>query len=206
MNRLRQTWRQFLRDEEGAVVVDFIPVFLALTVIVLMIFEIAISYYVLLGAEKAAKLGARVAATVEAVHGDVPQVNEVNYFFGRQGDFCYQPTGPDACTDPGGPWICDGSSLDGACNEDAFNRIIRDMRRTFPRLEADGVTISYAYRRLGIVGGPFVPEIEVSIEPESFRFLTLILGSVTGSLIEKDAAELARVTASSFGEDLSSGG
>ncbi len=206
MTQVRQVWRRFLRDETGAVVIDFLPVFIVLTIIVLMIFEIAISYYVLLGAEKAAKLGARIAATIEAVHDDVPQFNEVNYFFGREGDFCYQASGQDACVDPGGPWTCQGASLGGACNEDTFNKIVEDMRRTFPRLEADGVTISYAYRRLGIVGGPFVPEIEVSIEPQSFRFLTLILGTVTGSLIEDDTAVLGRVTASAFGEDLRSGG
>ncbi len=206
MRQLRQNLRRFARDENGAVVVDFLPVFIVLTLIVLMIFEIAISYYVLLGAEKAAKLGARIAATVEAVHSDVPEQNEVSYLVGRQGDYCYQPTGPDACVDPGGPWICDGASLAGQCDQAVFNRIVADMRRTFPRLDPESVSVAYSYRRLGIVGGPFVPEINVSIQPQSYQMVTLILGRVTGSLIENNRTDLGRVTASSFGEDLSSGG
>lgn len=206
MTELRKRFKRFARDEDGAVVVDTLPVFFAVMLIVLLILEIGISYYLSLGAHKAAQLGARIASTVESVHSSVPEVNQVNYFHGRQGDFCFQPAGQDACTDPGGPWVCDGAALDGACNQAVFEQIITDMRRTYPRLNSSDVAISYAYRRLGIVGGPFVPEINVTVATQSYQFVTLVLGPVVGSLREDSPTQIGSVTASSFGEDLQSDG
>jgi hypothetical protein len=203
---MRAKFTRFARDENGAVVVDTLPVFFCVILIVLLILEIGISYYLSLGAHKAAQLGARIASTVGAVHEGVPAVNQVNYYHGRQGDFCFQPSGPDACTDPGGPWICDGSALSGSCDTAVFQQIIADMRRTYPRLSAEDVTIGYAYRRLGIVGGPFVPEINVTVATQSYQFVTLVLGPVVGSLQEDSPTQIGRVTASSFGEDLQSDG
>lgn len=206
MTRLRHSITRFRRDEDGAVVVDTLPVFFCVILIVLLILEIGISYYLSLGAHKAAQLGARIASTVAAVHSDVPEVNKVNYYHGSQGDFCFQPTGPDACTDPGGPWVCDGSALAGTCDQAVFQQIVADMRRTYPRLNAADVSISYAYRRLGIVGGPFVPEINVTVATQSYQFVTLVLGPVVGSLREDSPTQIGSVTASAFGEDLQSDG
>lgn len=195
---------RFVRDDRGAVVVDQIPVLFFLIIIVLLIFEIGLAYFMELGTAKAAQLGARIAVVMPPAHPDVPATNEANPSAGNDGDSCYQPSGMDACTDPGGPWVCDGANL-GVCDSGVFSRIVADMRRTYPRLSPGDVVVTYAYRRLGIVGGSFVPEVNVMVRSQSFAFLTLILSDVAGVLAEKGPITFAGATASAFGEDMSIG-
>lgn len=196
--------RRFLADDRGAVVIDQLPVLFLLIIIVLMIFEIGLAYFMNLGTAKAAQLGARIAVVVPPLHPDVPNENVPNTGSARQGDTCFQPSGVDACADPGGPWVCDGASL-GSCDASAFSRITADMRRTYARLSDEDVVITYTYRHLGTVGGPFVPEVNVAVRAQTFTFLTLILSDVAGWLSDKDAIAFAGASASAFGERMDAG-
>ncbi len=196
--------RRFLGDERGAVVVDQLPVLFLSMVLVLLIFEVGLAYFLNLGTAKAAQLGARVAVTLPAAHPGVPTLNLPRPGDVENGVWCYQPDGSDACADPGGPWVCDGASL-GGCNGLLFERIVADMRRSYPRLAAEDVVVTYAYRRLGIVGGDFVPEVRVTVRAQSYAFLTLILSDVMGALSEKDAITFAGASASAFGEHMNWG-
>ncbi len=205
MRRLSHLCRQFVRDQSGAVVVDFVPVFFGMVILVLVIFEIGIAYFLNLRSLKAAQLGARVAAVVPAVHTNVPATNRKVNPLARDGQPCFNPNGPDRCADLGGPWICNGSNLDADCNRANFDRIISDMQRVFTNLEPDDVTVTYIYRRLGETGGPMVPEVNVRIAPQEFRFLFFTLGKVTGTLENKPATRYGGVSASAYGENIFGG-
>lgn len=209
--------QKFLRDQRGAVVIDFIPVFFVLVVIVLFIFEIGIAYFLNIRSHKAAQIGARIAVTLPAVHASVPRVNVPANSGGRLGEPCFNPNGPSRCTDPGGPWVCRGSSLVGACDSVLFGQIVDDMRRTFPDLTNSAVTITYINRELGETGGRFVPEVNVAIEPHEYEFVVFSLGnydrrySGDGSNasagnddnVRNPATRYSGVSASAFGEDMS---
>ena len=201
---LARTLRRFAGDERGAVVVDQLPVLFLTLMLVLLIFEIGIAYFMTLGTAKAAQLGARVAVTLPALHPDVPALNAPRPGDVEYGVWCHQPDVGDVCRDPGGPWVCDGASL-GDCNGLLFARIVADMRRSYPRLAPEDVVVTYTYRRLGIVGGDFVPEVRVEVRAQSFAFLTLILSNVVGALAEKDAIGFAGASASAFGEHMNWG-
>lgn len=204
--------KKFQRDERGAVVVDFIPVFFALIIVVLVVFEIGIAYFLSLRAYKAAQLGARAATVVPAVHPAVPISNVRTNPTGLLGIPCLDPrTNPASsrCVDPGGPWICDGANLgDQGCDEDGFNLIVQNMRRTFPDLEPEEVTVSYIDRGLGETGGTFVPEVNVRILPQAYRFLIFRLGpdhrgTSSEQLVSSPATRYGGVSASAFSENTS---
>lgn len=218
--RLTRLITRFVREERGAVVIDYIPVFIALTILVLLIIEIGIAHFLLLRSQKAAQLGARVAATLPAAAAGVPTTNVPAG--GGTGGFnvpCYNAAGggiaDDNCTDPGGPWTCTGT----VCDSGVMDVIVRDMQRTSPEISADDVTLTYVYRRLGYAGGPFVPEINVSIRKFQYDFALLSLGdgkpedldSGSGSVahfelqadfVEHDATVYSAVSASAFGENM----
>ena len=217
MGPIRRAAARFARDERGAATIDHIPVFFCLIVIVLFIFEIGIAYFLNIRSHKAAQLGARIAATVPAVHSGVPSINVRSNSVGRLGEPCYNPNGPSRCTNPGGPWVCEGYNLGGACDAAIFGRIVDDMRRTFPDLTDSAVTITYIYRELGETGGPFVPEVNVAIQPHEYQFVVFQLGTYdrrysgdgsnasAGSTdnLQKPATRYSGVSASAFAEDLS---
>jgi hypothetical protein len=198
---LVRSLRRFVRDERGAVVVDQLPVMFLTLILVLLIFEIGLAYFLNLGTAKAAQLGARVAVTLPALHPEVPQLNAPSSGDFENGVWCYQPDGGDACQDPGGPWVCDGASL-GPCDPVGFARIVADMRRSYPRLEPEDVVVTYAYRRLGVVGGDFVPEVTVTVRAQSYAFLTLILSDTMGALSDKSPIAFAGASSSAFGEHM----
>ncbi len=204
IRRLAAATRRFAADDRGALIVDHIPVFFFIMLLVLLIFEIGIAYFLNIRSYKAAQIGARVAAVLPPIHSDVPLTNQRTNALGRLGVPCYNPNGSDRCTDPGGPWICDGSSLGGKCDSAIFGQVVNDMRRTFPDLKDSSVTISYIYRQLGEAGGPFVPEVNVSIQAHEYEFVIFSLGRdhSKGELVEHSGTRYSGVTASAFGEDM----
>ena len=196
---------RFLRDDRGSVVIDFLPVFAAVFAIVVFIIEVGIGFYLNVAAQKAAQIGARAAVTHNPVHSGVPDVNRLFYANGRLGDACYQDSGADACLDPGGPWVCDGSGLAAECNPIVFNRIVRDMRRADANMAPDRVRVTYVYRRLGYAGGPFVPEVRVDVAHRHFGLFGPIFGMISFLAYDgEDGVMLGRATSSAYGEDLNS--
>lgn len=204
----------FLKDQKGGVVLDVAVIFFPLLMLILAIFEIAISFYVILSSQKAAQLGARLAVTRHPVHVDVPTTNQVDVLNGEFGDACFQEDGRSACTTPvGGPWICDagGNALPAGCDSARFMNIIGEMRRVYPSLKASDVVIQYSYALLGYAGGPFVPHIQVIIKRRPSPIQVFSATDAGGFVSAWDGASndsggrmfLRPVAASAFGEDLS---
>lgn len=207
--------REFLGNQRGGVVIDVAVIFFPLLMLVLAIFEIAISFYVILASQKAAQLGARIAVTRHPVHVDVPLTNQVDILNGEFGDACYQSDGRNACKDPvGAPWVCNaaGNSLSSGCRSDRFMNIIGEMRRVYPSLKASDVSIQYSYALLGYAGGPFVPHVTVIINRRPSPIQIFSASDAGGGFVSAwDGANnnpdgrifLRPVAASAFGEDLS---
>lgn len=192
---MRGALRRFGADDRGAATIETLVVFLPLMLLTLVIFEIGIAYYLSITAQKAAQLGARLSVARDPIHAEVPRRNTVLYRDGQIGDACFQPTGRDACLDPGGPWVCTGAALAGPCDVAGFNALVDEMRRVYPGIDPREVTVAYIYRRLGYAEGPFEPEVVVSIGQRAmpFRLITQL-----------DTLQLREVVAGAFAEDLSS--
>ncbi len=179
--------RSFLADERGAITTDMVVIFLPILILILTVFEIGISFYLVLAAQKAAQLGARYVVGEDPVHSAVPQVFGVNTAVGQLGDSCFVPTGGSALTgtspclltsvppvigaDATGAeirgWVCDGRALDPACREPGFEALLEEMRIVYPNLTGDLVAVSYIYEEVGFAGGPFQPRVQVDIQARS---------------------------------------
>ncbi|MEM9063844.1 MAG: hypothetical protein AAF160_01685 [Pseudomonadota bacterium] len=151
----------------------------------------------------------------------INRLNQADYI--SNGPSCFQPTGPDGCLDPhilqnnlGQPidrngnlvavgneieldFVCNGETIasDANCSEPRFNRLMCEVRRFYPSVDPNGVTIRYDYRRLGIAGGPFVPEITVRIAPRDLP--VDLIGPIGFATL---SGQLGNAVASSIGEDL----
>jgi len=188
-----QEKERYLSGESGSVTVEFTTIFLPVMLFVMTVLEIGIAFQLSSSAQKAAVLASRLAASQEPVHEQVWDLNEVDPDNGQAGDSCFQPDAPDACVAPTEAWVCDGAALGAECSADRFNRLLTELRRTYPTVDASDITVRYDYRRLGVAGGPFVPQISVSIDAREspVQFLSLV-----GLL------QLRPVTASILGEDM----
>ena len=169
---------RFKRNENGAVVVDHIPVFFAVTLIVLIMIELGIAHFLQLRAQKAVQLGARVAVSLPPAHADVPTINVPTSEIDGLNVPCYTtlPTilNGGNCVDPGN-FQCRGTGCTG--NDGVtIARIVQEMQRVEPSIDIDDVTITYVYRSLGNAGGPYRPEIVVNIGQRSYDFALLSLG------------------------------
>jgi len=184
--------RHFLKDEYGSVTIEFTTIFVPVILFVVMISEIAIAFHITSSAQKAAQHAARVLATRDPVNSLVWETNLLNPTNGSAGDACFQEAG-DACVDPGTIWVCDGASLDVACVDSDFDAFIAEVRRLYPSVNAEDVSVRYIYRRLGVAQGPFVPEVQVTIAE---RPMPINLLSWVGLL------QLRATSASTIGEDM----
>ncbi|MEL6574421.1 MAG: hypothetical protein AAFQ81_00900 [Pseudomonadota bacterium] len=159
------------------------------------------------------------------VDGEWQLINRLNKAaYISNGPSCYQPSGPDGCLDPhilqnddgvaideegeevaSGSEItlkfeCDGETVasDPDCDEERFNRLMCEVRRFYPSVNTQEVTIRYDYRRLGIAGGPFIPEITVWIDPRNLP--VDLLGPIGFATLS--GGQLGNAVASSIAEDL----
>lgn len=226
MRDLLSHWRGFLGDERGNVTLEVVLIFIPITFLSLALFELGISLYFILSAQKAAQLGARIAATRSPVSEFVPAINEINTQIGSFGDACFQDDGGsstdglfqvatqsypnDACLHPGGPWRCriEDGALSGGCDQELFLDILFEMRWVYP-VAVEDVVIDYRYARLGFAGGPFVPHITVSILPRPSPWSLILFNWDVVKLqsdreSDEDRTFLRGVAASSIGEDVSS--
>lgn len=157
--------RGYLHDERGAITIDTAVIFLPMMAMVLVVIEICIAFYFVLSAQKAAKYGARYAVSESPIHTGVPRTNkhdtDVGKFFA-----CFQDPDPSPCLDPGGPWLCDGSTYSGDANcvDARFEALVNAMRVVYPALPTENVSIQYSYVQLGYANGPFTPHVEVVVK------------------------------------------
>lgn len=206
--------RRFRDDERGAVVIDHIPVFFALTVIVLFIIEVGIAHFLLIRSQKAVQLGARIAATLPPAINAVPTRNIGRNPSGGAHIPCYNGTELSNCTNPGGPWQCKGASCD-AFSGTVMALIVQEMQRVDASIDPEDVTLTYRYHGLGNADGPFIPEINVALDEREYDFALLRLGEgdtqdeTKGVLVNFAADTIADpttlysgVSASMFGENL----
>lgn len=216
-------WRDFLRDERGAVVVDHIPVFFVVTIIVMVIMELGIAHFLQLRAQKAVQLGARIAATMPAAAPGVPTINEkVDPAIGR-GFPCFSSVGTNNCVIlDQRVWQCTGMAECTGNGGVTMARIVNDMRRVDPSIQESEVRVTYVDHTLGNAGGPFIPQINVSIGQRSYDFAILSLGggqrqdnpspymvNFVADFETHEATLYSGVTANAFGErmnDTPSGG
>lgn len=201
--------RKFLGSERGSVALEVVVIFFPLMMIILMIFQVGVAFYFILAAQKAAQLGARFLAGRDSVYigADMPMTNQINPLFGEKGDACYQADGNDACIDPGGPWTCrmdTTGSVSGSCDQSAFDAMVAEMKRVYPTSYLSDIVVVYQYEHLGYADGPFVPLITVTIlRPPSPLQLITPIGNGEG-ISDSRHLYLRPVSASAFGEDLSS--
>ncbi|MGD1923457.1 MAG: TadE/TadG family type IV pilus assembly protein [Paracoccaceae bacterium] len=214
MQQISRLLMSFRKNERGAMVVDHIPVFFAVTIIVLVIIEIALAHFLLLRAQKAAAVGARMAITLPPAIADVPTINEPITPNGGLRVPCFSNVGPANCVDPGGPWTCTGdacSNLGGL----VMDRIVSEIQRIDFRVTSDAVTLTYTNRQLGNANGPFMPEISVRLAPQAYEFTLIQLGpsqeqadphpfmvNFVGDTVANDPTVYDGVVASAFGEGL----
>ncbi|MGB0505171.1 MAG: TadE/TadG family type IV pilus assembly protein [Pikeienuella sp.] len=194
--------REFLRDPNGAVTIEYVVLLLPLLALVFTSFQIALAYHFSLTAQKAVELGARIAAVRDPVFTALPEANTlVSSGEFLEGDSCAS----GACNDMGGPYSCSGAELGtGSCDAVAFAAISDEVSRLAYLLDQDDLTITYYYGALGFAGGPFTPIVEVRIEERPF-FLQFMfnLGFGQGGS-EAQEVSLPSVAATAIAEDLSS--
>lgn len=173
------SFRAFAEDERGAITTDIVLILLPILLIILTIFEIGISFYFVLAAQKAAQMGARFIIGETPLHSEVPDTYGVDYTKGERGDSCWVSSGAGPCLLTPAPttivgqdsdgadivgWQCDGNALGAQCDAAAFNDLVSEMRIVYPSLETDKVIVNYTHEELGFAGGPFHPKVEVIIE------------------------------------------
>jgi hypothetical protein len=145
------------RDCSGASLIEFTLVFPVLLLVALGSVDITYMLYEWALANKAAYRGARIAIVTDPVS---PNVTDLNYPPLVMGDLCFDPANGAPAMDGGAAkcpnvnYTC-GALTGTACpNNSAFRTILQEMRRTFPRLQAGHVEISYRTNGLGFVGRP----------------------------------------------------
>lgn len=209
-------FHRFWRDERGAATIDHIPVFLVVTIIVMVIMELGIAHFLQLRAQKAVQLGARIAVTMPPAAPGVPTTNEkVDEQIGREFP-CFSNVGQVNCEAPDQvAWQCTGSGCTGNGGI-SMARIVNDMRRVDPSITLEEVTVTYIYRGLGNAGGAFIPQVNVSIGNRTYDLAILTLGGGQKQANPKpymvdfvadfethEATIYSGVTANAFGESLS---
>ncbi|MEL6233756.1 MAG: TadE/TadG family type IV pilus assembly protein [Pseudomonadota bacterium] len=196
-HKLRSRLGRFLSQEDGSATVELSIILLPLLMVVMTVAEVSIGYFNLESKNKAAQLGARLAAAESPLHSDVWLTNQLITANGQIGDACFQESGNDVCVDPGIVWVCDysGGALTAECDSTLFTNLVNEMRRIHGGLDPEDVRVEYIYRRLGQAGQQFQPEIRVTIQATTLPVNLLSLIGVT---------TIRPSVASNFSEDMTS--
>jgi Flp pilus assembly pilin Flp len=210
--------RPFLRDEDGAVLVEVTVVMTIMFVFILGSIEFLFALYQWNAATKAVQIGARIAAVSDPVAAGLNNLSRA----------VVGPSVPPGSAMPNFVITCDGATAScscdtvGACpgvgayDQAAMNTIVFGRGSTscfdatsyydtgmcdiFPRIHPENVVIIYAQTGLGYAGRPGgpVPTITISIQNLPFQFFFL-----SGLRGFKDIP-IPALTTSITAEDLSS--
>lgn len=190
--------RNFLKDCQGAALVEFTITFLLLLLLTFGVAEFGFAWYQWNSAEKATQVGARAATISDPVASELStfDCNNNSISLGtpcRSGGTSF---GTIVCS--GASSSCsNGYSFSGA----AFTEIFTPMQQMFPRLQAQNVIVEYTDVGLGFAGrGSPVPEIRVRLTGLTFGYVVL------NGLLGFAPITMPDFRATLTGEDLSSAG
>lgn len=198
--------RSFLKDKSGGPTAEFAIVSFALFMTIFFVLELTLLFFNIMSAQAAANMGARVAIVSNPVDSAVPDTNVLTGANNIYGTSCGNVAAP--CT-AFSTVTCTGTE----CSETvSFNRILARVQQFLANVEAENVTLSYAYQGLGYAGGPVIPSVTLIIS--CVPYATGVLGGVLGSVITgKDingsncsGPSLPTVSVTLTGEDMSESG
>jgi hypothetical protein len=189
--------RSLRHGERGAVLIEFTAVFLLFITLLFGVIEFSYAFYQWNAATKAMQLGARYAAVSDPVMLELPEIDGLaattpgEPLVGTYDVVCVGKTEVCVCTGSECPSDASyvGASMDG---------IVATMRRVFPRITKDNVTVRYEYTKLGYAGRPGgpVPTITVSLNGLNFEFILL------SAFFTKDSVPMPNFATTVTGEDL----
>lgn len=163
----------FLRDEDGATLVEFALVISLFLLIFFGLLDFGRLAYHLVTAERAMQSAARIAAVRPAACPGVPNTISRNPAAPAEADY------GTSCGAAGGPYCLapnDGDPIE--CEGDATNptaaEVWAQVRYALPGTATiDNLCFSYTYNdRMGFLGGPYVPVVTVRLQNVSFQFVT----------------------------------
>lgn len=209
-----RTISAFIRDEDGASLVEGVIVInvIVVTMAVFIEFGVAVNQWNM--AAKATQIGARVASISHPVDSDLLLFTGLEGG-GQPGD--PMPVFTSTCV--GSTTTCTGTypgaGLGGSYDAAAMDRIVFGQDGvcslpavgfagmcdiiTFPPITKDNITVTYAFGGLGYAGRPAgpVPVISVTLHDVNFNFLLL------GRLLGLNQLTIPPFTVTAVGEDLS---
>jgi Flp pilus assembly pilin Flp len=192
--------QQFLRNEDGATLIETSLVFTLLVLLTLGFVDFARAFSQWNTAEKATQIGVRAAIITDPVSQDLADFDcDTNQII--LGTPCSDPQagsfGTITCN--GGSSSCspNGNTFDAT----AFGTILSRMQVVYPGLQASQIIVEYRDVGLGFAGreGP-VPAVTVRLNGIPFNFLTL------NSLLGLPTITMPDFRATLIGEDLTAVG
>ncbi|OOY09379.1 MULTISPECIES: TadE/TadG family type IV pilus assembly protein [unclassified Thioclava] len=201
--------RRFLRDEEGATLVEFTLVFGLYLLVFFGLLDFGRLAFHYVNMQRGLQVAARVAAVRPAACAGVPETNE-------RGVTPKDETEPQFGTNCSAKsWVCAAPatvSCSGATTNATVAEIWPIVAPALPNgSTAANLSFSYSYdSELGFLGGPYVPMVTVELQNVSFQFATplgALVGLVTGTADENLDADIAfpSMSTSMPGEDLAQG-
>lgn len=205
---LRARPATFLRDEDGATLVEFSIVISLFLLIFFGLIDFGRLAYHIVTAERAVQAAARIAAVRPPACPGVPQVLSIASSAPAGTDYgtnCSASGG--ICQDPG-PITCLGDAANPTAAE-AWSQV----QVSLPGGSSiSNLRFSYTYdARLGFLGGPYVPVVTVALEDVTFDFVTplsalaTLAGAAPGGASLGSTIALPAMSVSLPGEDLAQG-
>jgi hypothetical protein len=164
--------KNILTCRRGTTMVEMTVCFLLLLLLTFGILEFANAFWQWNSAEKATRLGARLAVTANPVAGELKTFDCASETI-LLGTNCRDPAaltfGTITCS--GATSSCSGGYTFSTA---AFNTILAQMQAVFSRVQAQNVIIEYRDLRLGFAGrGSPVPAVTVRLSGMTFIFAAL---------------------------------
>jgi Flp pilus assembly pilin Flp len=193
---MTMTRTRLIRDQRGAVAVEFAVIGALLLFVLLTIIKFGLDFFWIKSLEKAAQFGGRMAVVSTPAAAGLPERNGLT-----EGALYGYP-----CRDDSNPCIgFDPAECQGdGCVAAPFNVIFNRMDGIAPFLEPANVTLRYEYAGLGFAGGPIVPVVTVTISGVANPLGPMNLYALLGGGGAGQFNTLPDFRATLTGEDLSS--
>ncbi|OWY12769.1 hypothetical protein B6V72_12875 [Thioclava sp. F34-6] len=202
-------FRRFLRDEEGATLVEFTLVFGLYLLVFFGLLDFGRLAYHYVNMQRGLQVAARLAAVRPPACAGVPETNTRGVTPKDQAE----PQFGTNCSAES--WVCSAPatvSCSGAMTNPTVAEIWPIVAPALPNgSSAANLSFSYSYDpELGFLGGPYVPMVTVELQNVNFVFATplgALVGLVTGTVDENLDADIAfpSMSTSMPGEDLAQG-